>query len=150
VSDAGRGFTRIPFSSLTIVRELGSGAYGRVLLATLNHAEVVLKELFNSSPEVWQPAAVTGNDCSDHLSQYQRAFEAEMATVVAAAHPNVVRMLGVCRHEDRLFLVMERADGRCARVAPAARGLSRGAAVPKNCMPRALAHWAQNCACYGT
>ncbi len=36
-----------------------------------------------------------------------------MAAVMAAAHPNVVRMLGVCEHEGRLLLVMERADGRC-------------------------------------
>jgi hypothetical protein len=55
---------------------------------------------------------------SDHPAhcgaQYRRAFEAEMAAVMAAAHPNVVRMLGVCEHEGRLLLVMERADGRCA------------------------------------
>jgi hypothetical protein len=48
----GGGFTRIPYASLQLGRELGSGAFGRVLLATLNHADVVVKELFNPSAEV--------------------------------------------------------------------------------------------------
>ncbi len=37
-----------------------------------------------------------------------------MAVVMAAAHPNVVRMLGMCEHDGRLLLVMERTDGRRA------------------------------------
>ncbi len=51
----GGGFTRIPYASLQLGRELGSGAFGRVLLAKLNHADVVVKELFNPSSEVSAP-----------------------------------------------------------------------------------------------
>jgi hypothetical protein len=48
----GGGFTRIPYASLQLGRELGSGSFGRVLLAKLNHADVVVKELINQSAEV--------------------------------------------------------------------------------------------------
>jgi hypothetical protein len=48
----GGGFTRIPYASLQLGRELGSGAFSRVLLAKLNYADVVVKELFNPSAEV--------------------------------------------------------------------------------------------------
>ncbi len=48
----GGGFTCIPYASLQLGRELGSGNFGRVLLAKLNHADVVVKELFNPSTEV--------------------------------------------------------------------------------------------------
>ncbi len=88
-----------------------------MLLAKLNHADVVVKELFNASVEVTSrpPDARSHYPAPRHAHlQYRRAFEAEMAAVVAAAHPNVVRMLGVCEHDGRLLLVMERADGRYA------------------------------------
>ncbi len=41
-------------------------------------------------------------------------FKNEMAATQAAAdHPNIVRLIGICEEEDTIYIVMDRAEGRC-------------------------------------
>ncbi|WZZ32670.1 hypothetical protein YC2023_016071 [Brassica napus] len=70
---------------------LGSGGFGQVYKGTLpsSDAEIAVKRT---------------SHCS---SQGNSEFIAEISTIGRLRHPNLVRLLGYCRHRDDLFLVYD-------------------------------------------
>ncbi|CAN6851791.1 unnamed protein product [Brassica oleracea] len=70
---------------------LGSGGFGQVYKGTLpsSDAEIVVKRASHGS------------------SQGKSEFIAEISTIGRLRHPNLVRLLGYCRHRDDLFLVYD-------------------------------------------
>ena len=36
------------------------------------------------------------------------------ATAAASDHPNIVRLIGICEEDNTIYIVMDRAEGRCA------------------------------------
>ncbi|KFK35186.1 hypothetical protein AALP_AA5G251500 [Arabis alpina] len=70
---------------------LGSGGFGQVYRGTLSgsDAEIAVKRTSHGS------------------SQGKREFLAEISTIGRLRHPNIVRLLGYCRHKDDLFLVYD-------------------------------------------
>ncbi|VVB06281.1 unnamed protein product [Arabis nemorensis] len=70
---------------------LGSGGFGQVYRGTLSGSdgEIAVKRTSHGS------------------SQGKREFLAEISTIGRLRHPNLVRLLGYCRHKDDLFLVYD-------------------------------------------
>ncbi|XP_048611231.1 L-type lectin-domain containing receptor kinase V.7-like isoform X1 [Brassica napus] len=70
---------------------LGSGGFGQVYKGTLpgSDAEIAVKRTSHGS------------------SQGKSEFIAEISTIGRLRHPNLVRLLGYCRHKEDLFLVYD-------------------------------------------
>ena len=110
--------TSSPVPALAVIREadlvlteempvLGMGGFGVVRRAALCGTPVAVKSLLRAAADVGEAPS--------------RAFNREMAALAQLHHPNIVRVLGVCHHDDgRVSLVQELADGGdlCARLHP--------------------------------
>ncbi|MDP2434497.1 MAG: protein kinase, partial [archaeon] len=78
-------------SEVTLLHEVGRGAFGQVFKARLRGKEVAVKQPLRQTahPEV--------------IAQ----FRAEMAVMVALHHPNLILLMGACFEPQRLFFVTE-------------------------------------------
>ncbi|CAA0387495.1 unnamed protein product [Arabidopsis thaliana] len=70
---------------------LGKGGFGQVYKGTLpgSHAEIAVKR--------------TSHDSRQGMSE----FLAEISTIGRLRHPNLVRLLGYCKHKENLYLVYD-------------------------------------------
>jgi hypothetical protein len=87
----------IPFSDLAFDAELGSGSFGKVWRGKLRQVtKVAIKQ-----------ALLAGKQEQDLV-----AFRKEAELMLRMPpHPNVVQTLGVCSHEDSVYIVMELCPG---------------------------------------
>ena len=86
---ATKSFNSIPWSELRILRKLGSGAFGEVLLAEWSGVEVAVKSFRDPTPEA------------------VKEFEHEALMMAKVSHhPNVVNLIGVSTHGGSVSLVM--------------------------------------------
>ena len=90
------------------IEELGSGHFGKVVLATtnnLNLKEMRFSEIDDNDEDT--PIRVVMKKLKTDPSQIQqKAFDTEAKFMSHLKHPNVVRLLGVCYH-DPAFIMME-------------------------------------------
>lgn len=82
-------YQSIQWNELQIVRKLGQGAFGDVLLAEWNGVEVAVKVIRHPTEEAFEE------------------FEHEALMMAKVSHhPNMVRFLGVSVHDDDIAMVM--------------------------------------------
>lgn len=94
--------SQIAYGALHDWIRIGGGNFGNVYRAFLRTGEgdvvVAVKELLN-------PDAANAEDDMDIY--YQR----EMATLKELQHPNVLKLLGLCKHGNNLFIITEFIEG---------------------------------------
>ena len=87
-----------------LIRLLGTGSFGKVFLAEVNHTQVALKVLVDakaltagsrpSGPQEMSTSMVTGSSALSQASQV--SLVKEVSIMAALRHPNVVQLVGWC------------------------------------------------------
>lgn len=90
---------QIPYSELTDWVRIGGGNFGNVYRGSYHGQVVAVKELLN-------PEAEEGAE--DDMDIY---YQREMATLKDLQHPNVLQLLGLCKHQNTLFIITEYIEG---------------------------------------
>ncbi|GAX75524.1 hypothetical protein CEUSTIGMA_g2967.t1 [Chlamydomonas eustigma] len=102
---AAAALWELDFNELEIIRKIGEGSFGEVVLANFRGTKVAAKRLrgFDSSDEAMPSPTV-----QPVLAQF---FEREIEILATIRHPNVVNFIGACHTPPNVCLVTE----YCAR-----------------------------------
>jgi len=92
---------QIPYRELLDWVRIGGGNFGNVYRGLYQDKVVAIKELLN-------PEAEEGAEEDGDMDLY---FQREMATLKDLKHPNVLQLLGLCKHQDTLFIITEYIEG---------------------------------------
>ena len=85
-------------SNVTIGCELGSGAYGKVFLATMDGQRIVAKQVHD---------LLEGAAGSHSLAKSVQRFKSEAMMLSKHKHPNIVQCLGIEKIKGKFYLLME-------------------------------------------
>ena len=100
IIDEIHGKWKIDYNDLSEWRQIGGGTFGKVYLAKFKGMKrVCIKQLLDD---------IEGLSKSELQIYFQREI---MVLKEIGHHPNIVKLLGITIHENKIFLVMEYASG---------------------------------------